>query len=551
MFVPSSHAVTKQIIGTASTPTLNPTTSRTGWDQSSSSCSASNQPGRAKHQATARSWSTGTRTLTCPLSHATGRAATRATDYNPAVVDIALVNLPFQGRIASVAQTSVGPPMGLAYLGAVLRDAGHQVDLVDANATPTPLEQLADRIADLSPAVVGLTAATPSIDLAGEFARLLKARCGARVAVGGPHPTALPLRTLREYPELDVTVTGEGEPIVDTLVRALAGDGDLRGVPSIAWRSPAGPVLNAPAAAPAHLDDIPFPLRDPLPNRSYRTIDARPMTCMIAMRGCPAGCVYCNVPGLAGKGMRRRSAANIVAEIERVYRRWGVGFVSFLDDTFSTSRPWVQELCDALVAARLPGRVAWSCLTRPDMVDEDLLRTMRRAGMVRVEFGIESGSPRILELLGKGVKMPRIREAFAAARRQGLVTLGFAMVNAPSERPEEMEQTAQEVLRIDPDFLQLSFCTPYPGTWLWDHCREQDLITSERWSDFRFLRTPLIRNERLSPEQVVAAHRSILRRFYGRPRKALALARYGLTSPRVARSLGRTAVEALVYLARR
>ena len=466
------------------------------------------------------------------------------------MVDVALVNLPFQGRIASVAQTSVGPPMGLAYLGAVLRDAGHRVHLLDANVTRIPLERLADRIATLHPAVVGLTAATPSIDLAGEFARLLKARSGPKVAIGGPHTSALPLRTLAEYPEIDVAVVGEGEPIVDALIRALAGDGELAEVPSIAWRSPTGPVLNDAAPAPLDLDALPFPLRDPLPNRRYRTIDARPMTCVIAMRGCPARCVYCNVPELAGRSMRRRSAAGVVAEIEEAYRRWGIGFVSFLDDTFTTSRPWVEALCDALVAAKLPGRVAWSCLTRPDMVDEELLRTMRRAGMVRVEFGIESGAPRILELLGKGVALPRIREAFAAARRQELVTLGFAMINAPGERPDEMEQTAREVLRIDPDFLQLSFCTPYPGTWLWNHCRERDLVTSERWSDYRFLRTPIIRNELLSSEQVTVVHRSILRRFYGRPRKALALARYGLTSPRVARSLGRTAVEALVHLAR-
>jgi len=467
------------------------------------------------------------------------------------VVDVALVNLPFQGRIASVAQTSVGPPMGLAYLGAVLRGAGHRVELIDANAVPARLDALAERVAGLGVEVVGLTAATPSIDLAAEFARLLGARTDARVAVGGPHTSALPLRTLTEYPEIDVAVVGEGEPMVDALVRALAGDGDLADVPSIAWRAPDGPTLNPDAAAPTDLDALPYPLRDPLPNRRYRTIDARPMTCMIAMRGCPARCVYCNVPELAGRAMRRRSAANIVGEIEEVYRRWGVGFVSFLDDTFTTSRPWVEELCDALVAARLPGRVAWSCLTRPDMVDEELLRTMRRAGLVRVEFGIESGAPRILELLGKGVALPRIREAFAAARRQRLVTLGFAMINAPSERPDEMEMTAQEALRIDPDFLQLSFCTPYPGTWLWDHCRERDLVTSERWSDYRFLRTPTIRNEHLSPEQLIAAHRSILRRFYGRPRKALSLARYALTSPRVARSLGRTAAEALVHLARR
>jgi anaerobic magnesium-protoporphyrin IX monomethyl ester cyclase len=257
------------------------------------------------------------------------------------------------------------------------------------------------------------------------------------------------------------------------------------------------------------------------------------------------------VPALAGRRMRRRSPADVVGEILETHERYGVGFVSFLDDTFTTSRRWVIQLCAALTDAGLPGRVAWSCLTRPDLVDPELLASMRDAGLSRIEFGIESGSPRVLERLGKGVELPRIRTAFRMARDAGLVTMGFAMINTPDETPEELAQTEAEVLRIDPDFLQLSFCTPYPGTPLYDHCRDHDLMLTTDWENFRFLRTPVIRNRWLTPEQLRVRHGRILRRFYLRPGKAARLARLMLARPGAARSLAGTAVRGLGHLARR
>ncbi len=464
---------------------------------------------------------------------------------------VALVNLPFQGRIAAVAQTSVGPPMGLGYVAAVLEAAGHGVTILDANAIRMELPRIIDRLAELRPEVVGTTAATPSIGLAGELAEGIRARLGVPVIVGGPHPSALPGETLEAFPAIDVTLAGEGEAIADDLVRALAAGDALGGIPGIAYRRGREVVLTDPGSPVEDLDSLPWPARHLLPNRAYHTVDAWPMTCIIAMRGCPARCTYCNVPRLAGCRMRRRSPGDVAAEMAQVHDRWGVGYVSFLDDTFTTSRRWVLEFCREVEGVGLPGRVSWSCLTRPDLVDPELLATMKHAGLSRIEFGIESGSPRVLQRLGKGIDLPRIRAAFRMARRAGLVTLGFAMINTPGETPGELEQTEREVLAIDPDFLQLSFCTPYPGTPLYDECRGSGLLRTEDWGEYRFLRTPVIHNPWLSPEQLRARHARILRRFYLRPRKAARLARLMATRPSTARSLARTALSGLGHLVRR
>lgn len=465
---------------------------------------------------------------------------------------VALVNLPFQAGIASIAQTSVGPPMGLAYIGAVLRQAGHEVSILDANALRMTLPQVLVELIDLKPQVVGTTAATPSIYMAGELAGLVKRGIGevVKVVAGGPHPSILPVETLETFPDIDVAVVGEGELIADRLISALSAGNPLWDIPGVAWRDGERVRLNPAAPLAVHLDSIPFPARDLLPNHLYRTIDSWPMTCMVAMRGCPARCVYCNVPELCGRSVRRRSPENVVAEMEEVFSRWRVRFFSFVDDTFTTSKRWVEQLCDALDHSGLSRRVSWSCLTRPDMVDESILKRMKEAGLVRVEFGIESGSPRVLERLGKGAALSQIRRAFEIARKLGLVTMGFAMINIPGESLEEMEATRKEVLSIDPDFLQLSFCTPYPGTRLYEECRREGLLADLDWSHYRFLKTPVIKHPSLDAQELLRIHSRILRSFYLRPSKAARLVSIALRRPSSALSLGRSVLAGLRELLR-
>ena len=441
---------------------------------------------------------------------------------------LTLVNPPFQRRVRRIAQTTVGPPLGLAYLAAAARAAGHAVRIVDANALGlTVPEAAADAIRD-APDLVGITATTPTIPLAGAIAAAVKARApSVTTVVGGPHTTFLPQRTLEEYPAVDIAARGEAELSLPRLCDAMAADGGdgVGGVAGFVSRRADGSFLDTGMPARAALDEIAPPARDLLPMRRYRTVDSDTFATLLAMRGCPAGCVYCAVPANFGRAMRYRPVEAVVDEMEDVWRRFGVTFFSFLDDTFTTRRRWVEAFCAALHRRGLPGRIRWICLTRADMVTEELLVRMRRAGCVRVEMGIESGSQRGRDFFHKGLDEGALERGFAAARAAGLSTMGFAILNVPGETAADIERTYELCRRLDPDFLQVSFLTPYPGTPLWDEAERQGWITTWDWSRYSFLNGVVLHNPAMTAEEMRAQHLRFVRRFYLRPRTALKLGR--------------------------
>ena len=381
---------------------------------------------------------------------------------------VSLINPSFQARIRRIAQTTLGPPLGLAYLASGARAAGHDVLIVDANALGLDPEGAARAALASNPGLVGVTATTPTIHLAALVAAAVKdLRPDVITVVGGPHATALPARTLAEYPSFDVVARGEAERSFPLLLDALAA-GDraaARALPGFAWREPSGEVHDTGLPPPIEdLDALPSPAWDLLPMKRYRGVDSSRFSTLLAMRGCPCACVYCSVPEMFGRAMRYRSPAAVAAEMQEVHERYGVDFISFVDDTFTTRADWVRELCDHLVLRGLPGRLRWVCLTRADMVDADLLRRMKDAGCVRVEMGIESGSVTGRRYLRKGLTEEDVLRGYAAAREAGLSTMGFVILNIPGETRDDVEKTLALALRADPDYLQISFLTPYPGT---------------------------------------------------------------------------------------
>ena len=239
--------------------------------------------------------------------------------------------------------------------------------------------------------------------------------------------------------------------------------------------------------------------------------------------------------------MRYRSPAAVAREMSDVHASYGVEFFSFVDDTFTTKKDWVQDFCAEVGRLGLPGRVRWICLTRADMVDEALLRLMRKAGCVRVEFGIESGSETGRRFLRKGLTEQAVVDGFRAARRAGLSTMGFAILNIPGETPEDVEATFDLVRRADPDYLQVSFLTPYPGTWLRDEAEREGRVTTDDWSRYSFLNDVVLRNDGLTPAELQAAYLRFVRRFWFRPRTAVKLARLVLNGTTRLRPLARTA----------
>jgi anaerobic magnesium-protoporphyrin IX monomethyl ester cyclase len=458
-------------------------------------------------------------------------------------MDLVLLHPGFQRAVRRIAQTSVGPPLGLAYLAAAARGAGHRVSIVDANALGWGVREAVHAVVAAAPAVIGMTATTPTMPLVAELAEALRSALpGVRIVVGGPHVTFLAERTLQDVEAIDVVARGEGERTLPALLDALAGGHDLASIPGLAFRRPGGGVVDT-GIAPAieDLDTLAPPARDLLPMARYRCSDSDRFSTLLAMRGCPCACVYCAVPAMFGRRMRYRDPVAVAEEMDQLNRRHGVDFLSFVDDTFTTDREWVLALCDEIGARGLHRNQRWICLTRPDMVDAALLAQMRAAGCVRVEMGIETGSTHGRRFLGKGVSEDAVERGFALAREAGLSTMGFAIVNVPGETREDVQRTFDLVRRVDPDYLQLSFLTPYPGTELWDTAHERGWVTTGDWSRYGFLQDAVLDHGSLPPAELQPMYQQFVRWFWLRPRTAVKLGRLLLNRTARVRPLARTA----------
>lgn len=446
---------------------------------------------------------------------------------------IALVNPYFQRITQAIAQITVGPPLGLAYLAAVLEERGYVLEIIDANAERLSEEKIIDRLICSKADLVGFTAVTPTIDMCARISGSFKEELPhVPIVIGGVHATVLPQETMFRYPVFDFLVRGEGEYVLRDLVEALNNKSDLAKIASLCFRNSSGIVVNPLGDRIQDLDSIPYPARHLLPRGVYRTFDSDKMTTIIAMRGCPAACVYCAVKLISGEKCRRRSPSNVIEEIRLCRSEYGIDFVGFLDDTFTFDQDWVHNLCDEFLKSGLNKDIRWSCLTRVDNVTSDLLKHMKEAGCIRVEFGIESGSQKMLEYLRKGITLVQIKEAFTLAKELKLSTMGFVILNTPGETKADILETQRLVMEVDPDFLQISFATPYPGTELYKRCTDEGIEIEEDWSKYVFLNQHVIKNKSISEKELDNLMRQMQRAFYLRPKYFLRMILYVLRCPK-------------------
>jgi len=451
-----------------------------------------------------------------------------------------LVAPPYQRDISAAAQTTVGAPMGLAYLAGALRRAGESVSVLDANALRLTVPEAAERIVRAGVDMVGLTATTPTIGRCAEIVE--HARRGGfagSAMVGGAHPSALPAETLRQWPTFDLAVVGEAEDRIVEIVRRRRAGADLAGIGGLFWRAGDEVVGEPTAPDPPDLDGLAPPARDLLPMRAYRSPDSRRAHTVVATRGCPAPCTYCAVPGMFGHAVRRRDPSAVADEVESLVLHWRADHVNFVDDTFTWDRDWVLALCDEFVRRRLHRRVRWQCLTRVDRVDARVLGHMAAAGCLRVEFGIECASAAGLQALRKGVRRDQVERAFTSAHRAGIQTMALAMVNAPGESFNDTDDTWRLVRDLDPDQLQVAICTPYPGTPLYAQAQAEGRLRTHDFSRFRFLREAVFDNGTMSAAEAIAAQRRLQRRFWLRPRTAARLAKQAVRRPSLLWAMGR------------
>ena len=368
------------------------------------------------------------------------------------------------------------PPLGPAYVAAALRDAGHEVRLLDCTFLS---RRQALRLALAAHAdVAGVYCMATMRDDAEWFARRLRGHCELLVA-GGPLPTCEPESFLAAF---DVVVRGEGEHAMVDLLAAHGAGGDLGAVPGVVAAGADG----AAAAGPprpfaADLDALPFPARDLLPNAAYISHGRRrygySVTTVMSSRGCPFACEFCsNV--VYGSSYRERSPASVVDEIERALAL-GYDRIAFSDDVFTMRRERVAAVCDEIERRGL--RFDWECLARVDGVDRETAARMHRAGCRTVFFGVESGNDEVLRLMRKGSTAAQARDAVEAAHDAGLEVGAFFILCYPGETDDTVLETLRFAGSLPLDYVGLSMPYPLPGTPL--RRRMQGRITRESRPD--------------------------------------------------------------------
>lgn len=408
------------------------------------------------------------------------------------------------------------PPLGLAYLAAVLEKDGHSVRIIDASAVGIPLPQIKHEMEKDQPNIVGVTSTTPTIREALATIKTVKGGCpNAITVIGGPHVTFLPAETLRECPQLDVVCIGEGERTILELAQAIERKASLSSVRGIVYRSGDRIVKTQPQPVIDDLDSLPFPARHLLPMDKY-TIFGRKSVIghLLTSRGCPFSCTFCASSLILGKRFRGRSPKSVVNEIEQVVSKYNLGSIEFSDDEFTLDRKRAEGICDGIKRRGLD--ILWACSSRVDTVSKELLRKMKEAGCFLIYYGVESGSQRILNLMRKGTRIKRVIDAIRWTKEVGIETLASYIIGFPGETREDMEKTISFAKRLSTDYAQFSLATPYPGTELYDSAKETGLLLTEDWSQYTAGK-PIILNNNCSKEDLMRLLAKAYKCFYLSP----------------------------------
>lgn len=369
------------------------------------------------------------------------------------------------------------PPLGLGYIAGYLKQHNVSVDLVDC--TFLSEGEALEKIRRSDPDIIGVYSMFSMKNKALQMARLLRENCEVLIA-GGPLPSLNPKDFLQDF---DVIVIGEGEDTMLDLVHSLKNDTDLSRVGGIAYREKGkGDIrFTSPRGFIQNLDSIPLPARELFDNQAYKDYYSKKfgytITSMITSRGCPFNCDFCSQP-IFGNKFRTSSAANIVGEIETVLAL-GYERVWFADDCFTLNRKRLTDICNEIIRRRI--EIDWECLSRVDTVDTELMAKMKKAGCVRVFFGIESGNNSVLALMKKQATTTQAKEAVRAAKLSGVQAGAFFILGYPGETNETILDTIKFASSLPLDYLSFTFPYPIPGTPLHDRVKEK--MISDDWEE--------------------------------------------------------------------
>jgi anaerobic magnesium-protoporphyrin IX monomethyl ester cyclase len=401
-------------------------------------------------------------------------------------------------------------PFFLGYATALLCREGFHGRVVDGIAEGLSEQEFLQRVAAEEPGLVVLEVSTPSACVDEAMALAIKGRLGedVHVAFCGADARMRDPSFLGRLPQVDFLLRGEYEATLLHLAGALEAHGDLSCVQGLTWRDGEGVVrVNPPRPLTEDLDWLPWPARDQLPMMRYKDVSLglpMPSLQMWASRGCPYGCTFCAWPQIMYESTRYRARdpVKVVDELTAVVAEYEYRSVYFDDDTFNIGKQRMLRLCREL-KARGP-RVPWGIMARGDTSDPETFEAMAEAGLDALKFGVESASQRIVNRCGKALDLAKLRESVGVCRRLGLrIHLTF-MFGLPGETWETARETIRFALEQEPDSLQFSIVTPFPGSAYYHELDAEGKLTTRDWSLYDGYSRAVIRTDTLEAVELEA-----------------------------------------------
>jgi anaerobic magnesium-protoporphyrin IX monomethyl ester cyclase len=390
----------------------------------------------------------------------------------------------------------IHPPIGLAYIGAVL-EKDYQVQIIDSVVegyeTEVQLDrniirygltykEIENRIEKFEPDVVGVSNLFSSgFREAQEVCSLVKKIHPEIITViGGPHPSAMPEQVL-QYKEIDFVVIGEGEYSFRDLLRGIENK-DFSELDGIGFKNNGKVNLIAKSKFIDNLDELPFPARHLLPMEQYFNIgeafivtQRKPFTPLNTSRGCVAKCTFCPVHATWGGRWRPRSAESVLDEIEYLVKTYGVKEIHFDDDNLVLNRKRAQKIFHGIINRNLD--IVWTVPTGLALwaVDDDLLKLMKESGCYKLFVAVESGDEHILKkVIRKPLDLKKVKPLVITMKNLGIEVETFFVAGMPGETEESLNRTFKYARELDTDATHYFFANPMPGTKLWEMCVEND-----------------------------------------------------------------------------
>lgn len=441
---------------------------------------------------------------------------------------IALINPPNIHHLKSVLPEPVeeergyNPPLGLLYLAGYIQKHSpeHQIKVIDPLPENLNHQQVKEKMENFSPDILGVNVMSFTLIDALKVAKKAKENNPKiKIVFGGPHVHIYPQKTL-EQKNIDYVVLGEGEKTFYKLINNIENEEYLKQTPGLAFFDKNNNYINTGSSEfIQNLDEIPLPARNLIDNNKYYSIlgTSKLVTTMITSRGCPYNCLFCDRPHL-GKVFRARTAKNVIKEIEDCLK-YGIREFLFYDDTFTIDRKRVIDICNLIIEKKLD--ISWDIRARVNTVDEEMLKKLKQAGCLRVHYGVESGTQKILNILRKGITLEQIEKAFKITKKSGMETLAYFMIGNPEETKEDIEKTIKFAKKINPDYVHITGTMPFPATDLYKKALEENVIKKDVWHEFaknpdpNF--APPLWTKNLSQEEIGKYVKKAYHRFYFRP----------------------------------